>query len=389
MKRISPILYLCVLMLTLVLAYFSWTQGPKKPGGEVKVLECGEGDIETLTIREKNRTVTFTRKKSAWSGEASWWVEASRLPFSPGNKRKKSAEEALVVDVESVSPAPEETAESETAVTVAEAAEVPAREDASSEQVKWTVIEVFKGNKKLQEALDKFCPWKALRALGRPGEEKREEFGLKDTEDHITLVFSDGPHRFLIGKTTFGPKDRYVGDEKTGEIFLVAGKSFKDLLYPKSRFMERNLHDFKQEDVERLRIRAEGREEELIHKVSEQGEDEGWADSSHPTEIKEMYKNWVRKLLQLRPIEYVIPGQAATETGSYGCETPESSEIVASFTFLGEKEEIGFLTIYKKEGDPGKTDYYACTENTGAVVKISKTQSESLMGDMDDILSGS
>ena len=389
MKRISPVLYLGALILSLVFAFLTWTQGPKKMGGEVTALECGKGDLQELTLREKNRRVTFARKENAWSGRTSWWVEASRVPFSPAEKRdneEKEVEETLATDVESVSPAPEEPSESRAVSPAAQAGGTSGEKNASGEEG-WVVVEAFKGNKKLEEAMADFCPWKALRDLGTQGEEKREEFGLKDTEDFITLGLTAGQRRFLIGETTFGPKDRYVEDEKTGEIFLIKGQNIKDLLYPKSRYMERNLHAFKQIEVARLWIRSGGREKELIHKVSENGDDQGWADSGTPDETKEIYKNWIRKLLQLRPSEYVVPGKGeAVEAARFGCAAPQGSETLASFTFLGEKEEIGFLTIYRKEDDKGKTDFYACTENTGALVKISKTQSENLMEDMEDIL---
>lgn len=367
MKRIVPILYLCALLLGLVLAYFTWTEEPEKPGGEVTILECAKDALKKLVIKEENRTVAFTQKKSGWSGETSWWVESTRIPFSPakaeGEEDKAAAAEGKKGKEEEKKPA---------------------------EEGKQIVVEVFKGNTKLKETLENFCPWTGLRALGKVGEAKRKEFGLEDAKDSLSLDLSSGTRRFLLGGATFGTKDRYVEDEKNNRIFLVKGQSIKDLLYPKSRFMERSMRSFKRDDVLRLKLRAGAKEKELVRVVSGEGKEVGWADSRTPKAPKDLYKNWVRKLFNLRPIDYVIPKEEeAVSSGPFGCATPQGCETVASLTFYGEREEIGFLTVYKKQDEEGKPEFFACTENTEALVKVSKTQTENLLKDMEDVLSES
>ncbi len=369
MKRIVPILYLCALLLSLVLAYFTWTDEPEKSSGEVTILECGKEAIKKLVIKEENRTVSFTQKKSAWSGESYWWVESTRVPFLPVKKEdeKEEADSAAAAEGKGEDKG-EEVAE-------------------DREQI---VIEEFKGSEKLKDTLEKLCPWTGLRALGKVGDAKRKEFGLEDGEDSLDLDLPTGTRRFLLGGATFGPKDRYVEDAKSGRVFLVKGQSIKDLLYPKTRFMERSMRSFKRDEVLRLKLRAGEAKKELIHLLTEEGKDEGWADSAKPKDPQELYKNWVRKMFNLRPIDYVIPGkEEAVTTGPFGCPIPQGCEIVASLTFYGEREEIGFMTLYKKEDEEGKPEFFACTENTETLVKISKTQTENLIKDMEDVLGAS
>ena len=194
------------------------------------------------------------------------------------------------------------------------------------------------------------------------------------------------PQKFILGDTSFGPADRYVENEKTSEIFLVAGKNLKNLVYPKNRYMERSLHLFKEEDVAQVNIRSGGKQKELIHKISQKGTYEGWADSENPETPKELYENWIRKLFSLRPRDYVVPEGGVGEPGPSKCMAPKGAETMAEITFDGKKKVIGFLSVYKRTDKDNKTEYFACTEQSDAVVTISKTQAENLLKDMQDLL---
>ncbi len=332
MKRVSLVFYLGILLASLVLAYLTWVEKPKEPGERVTVLPCKKGGILQLTYEAKDQTVTFSKKKSRYSGEFSWWVEIAR-----------AASEA--------SPA----------------------------------IEVFKANDRLQAGIDKFCPWKALRSLGKLEAGKQEEFGLTESVESLIIQRVTGPRAFRLGATTFGPKDRYVADDETGEVFLVAGQGLRDLLRPKSRFMERSLHVFKTKEIARVRLRSGQREKELVQRVSEEGKELGWADSRSPEEAKVLYRNWIRRLSTLRPTDYV--GMPADVEGG-GCAAPAGSTQELSLTFFSPSKEFGFLTLYKGEGTDEKGDatYYACSEHSEIVVKVPKPQAEALLKDLEDVL---
>jgi hypothetical protein len=337
MKRVSLLLYLGILLASLALAYLTWVEKPKKPGEKVTVLPCKKGDILRLAYEAKDRTVTFSKKKSRYSGESAWWVEIARSPEAP------------------------------------DAGASPAR------------VEVFKANDRMQDEIDKFCPWKALRSLGKLEQGKQEEFGLTESVESLTIEQATGPRTFRLGAATFGPKDRYVVDDETSEAFLVAGQGLRDLLRPKSRFMERSLHAFKTKEIARVRLRAGQREKELVQQISEEGKEQGWADSRSPEEAKDLYRNWIRKLSTLRPTDYV--GMPVDAEGG-GCVAPAGSSVELSLAFFSPTKEIGFLTLYKGEGTDEKGDatYYACSEHSEIVVKVPKTQAETLLKDLEDVL---
>jgi hypothetical protein len=331
MKRVSLVLYLGILLASLALAYFTWVEKPKKPGEKVTVLSCKKGDILELTYEAEDQAVTFS-KKSRHSGESSWWVEIAR----------------------------------------AESQSTP-------------VVEVFKANDRLQAGIDKFCPWMALRSLGKLEAGKQEEFGLTESVESLTIEQAKGPRTFRLGAATFGPKDRYVMDDETGEVFLVGGQGLRELLRPKSRFMERSLHAFKTKEIARVRVRAGKRDKELVQQIYEEGKEQGWADSRSPEEAKVLYRNWIRKLFTLRPTDYI--GMPVDAEGG-GCVAPAGSSQELSLTFFSPSKEIGFLTLYKGEGtdEEGGSTYYACSEHSEIVVKVPKTQVEALLKDLEDVL---
>lgn len=363
MKRLSLIGYFGILLASLVLAYLTWVQEPKKPGGGVSIFPCEKGDILKITYETKTQTVTFSRRKSRYSGEFSWWVEtvehreaadAGEAGGAEGAGRREAAPEGP--------DAPEE-----------------ASPDADRPEV-----EIFKANReRLQERLDAFCPWRALRSLGKPGEDRLSQFGLTDSEESLLIERVRGPKRFRLGEVTFGPKDRYVADAETGEVFLVAGEDLRDLGRPKSRFMERSLHAFRMKEVSRVRLRAGQREKELVQGFSEEGGEEGWADSRSPEEMQVLYRNWIRRVTTLRPIEYL--GTSVEETAGE-CSAPEGATRELSLTFYAPDREIGFLNLYRGN-ETGEPAYYACSEHSERVVEVPKTQAEAILKDLEDVLS--
>jgi hypothetical protein len=342
MKRTSLVLYLALLVGSLALAYHTWVREPEKPGERVTMLRCKKGDIRKLTYETQDRTVTFSAKKKPTSGESSWWVEIAEIPKDD------------------------------------------LQEETSSDSGDAPSIEIFKANQRLQDRLDAFCPWKALRFLGKPGAEKLTDFGLAEPGELLRMELASGTHTYRIGATTFGPRDRYVADDDKGEVFLVAGQSLRDLLNPKSRFMERSLHPFKDKEVARVKLRSGQRQRELVHLLSEEGKELGWADSRSPEETNDLYRNWIRKLVTLRPTDYVRPPDGEVDAG---CVAPKDCTEELSLILYSEKKEIGFLKVYKGRDESGEPAYYACSEHTEIVVKVPKSQAETLLKDMEDVLS--
>ena len=344
MRRLGLLAYLSVLLLSLAAAYLTWTREPAKPGEKVPLLSCRKGDLVGLEFRSKSRTVLFSPKRSSYSGKSFWWVDITTRPAGENQEGKAQSGEPK--------------------------------------------IEVFKADAKMDEALGRFCPWMILRDLGRIGDEKRQEFGLADSADRLVLKFKAGERPFRLGTTLSGHPDRYLEDEQSGEIYLVPGQDIREIEHPKSRYMERGLHGFGQDQAIRIRLRAGEREKELVAKLSDEGKSTGWADSSRPEEEKELYKNWIQKYFALRVLEYLVPPEKAE---SMGCSGRLDADPVLTLTFYDREKEIGFSTFYKPSGKDkdGDLQYSVCTDNTDCLVSLPKSQVEGLLQDLEEILSDS
>jgi len=348
MKKTSLFFYFVLLVVSLVLAWFSWVAAPKPAEEGVAIINCKKGELQGLTLEEERRSATYTFRKSAYSGESYWWVESLQTPISAQADK------------------PEEERTSEEA----------------SGEVK-PVVKGFKGNDKLEEALKGFCPWQSMRTLGKLDKEKRTLFGLnkEDTVGHLSLKLNTGPQVFRLGQAAFGFKDRYIENEKSGDIYLVDGKPLEELLFPKTRFMQRNLHDFQDKDLARIKVVISNRETELIYQSSdEDGSKQGWADSRRPEQVKTIYTNWIRKLFTLRISDYLPP-----TAGAPGCTPPADSETLVRLSFYTAKKEIGFLTIYKAMDEKGAAAYSACSEKTEGLVTLPTTLIETIINDMKDL----
>lgn len=325
MKRSTLFAYLILLFVSFVLAYVVWTREPgRASAGEVSVFPCRGETPREVEFKAGDRTVRCVQKKSAYSGKSFWWIDAAG--------------------------------------------------------------EGFKASGKFAEALGRFCPWKALRDLGDLGDEKKQEFGLAGSQDRLVLGFRAGQESFRIGTAAQGSQDRYVEDERSGRVYLVRGQDLRDLEHPKSRFMERNLHSFDKDHVARVRLQSGERGAELVP-VHEAGKVKGWADAGSPTEPKDPLRNWMQKYFTLRFTDYVKPEE---EAESMACSAPVGTEEVFSLTFYDEKKEIGFFRLYRKPGAGEKEQEkaLACADNTDCVVEIPWIQAESLIQELNTVLSG-
>lgn len=325
MKRSVLFAYLILLLVSFGLAYLVWTREPGRPSaGEVAVFPCrGETPAE-IEFKAGERTVRCVQKKSAYSGKSFWWIDAAG--------------------------------------------------------------EGFKASAKFAEALGRLCPWMALRDIGDPGVEKKEEFGLGGTQNRFVLRFGSSQRSFRVGTTAYGSQDRYVEDEESGRVYLVRGQELRDLEYPKSRFLERNFHSFDRERVTRVRVEAGERSAELVP-VLEDGKVKGWAYVDSPMEAKDALRNWMQKYFTLRFSDYVKPDD---EPETMECSAPSGAEEVFALTFFNGDKQIGFFRLYRKSEaeEKGNEKAFACADNTDCLVELPWIQTEGLYQDLETVLSG-
>jgi hypothetical protein len=219
---------------------------------------------------------------------------------------------------------------------------------------------------KLAEAL---APLKALRALGKIGDDRAAEFGLKEPEATIVVRLGGAEKKLTVGGSTPGGGDKYVRVADTGEVYVLKGEPIRNLESPDSLLIERDLHEWKDNEVARARVEAGGKNREIVR-----GGPEGkrfWADAGTPETNDETLGNWMSKLDRLRPTEFVLEGPAGKET-------------VLRVEYAG-KKPIGEIELVKVPGGE-KPAYYVRTERTRLYGKVVGTVAEQLEQDLGTIV---
>ena len=327
-RRTGTLLHIGLLAASVAFAAGMWTR-EKEPkalaAGDVQVWSGHAADVEHVGYESKTRKVSVDAKKDA---EGRYFVgtlerEGMALPAHDGGAPP---------------PAPRTTV---------------------------SFVSVGPGDK-MAEA---FAPLKALRALGKIGDDRAAEFGLAEPEATVTVKAGGAEHKLLLGATTPGGGDRYARDAATNEVYVLKGEPLRSLESADSLLIERELHEWKDADVAKVHLEAGGKTRELVRGGPESKR--FWADAASPETNDETLGNWMSKLDRLRPTEFVLA-------------EPEGKEVLLKATYAGKKVS-GFLEIVKaKSGD--KPVYYLRTERTRLYGKVVSAPAEQVEQDLSNIV---
>ena len=342
--------YLLVLSLSLGLAYHTWTGDKEAPDETVTIFDYGRRELVRIEVETATRFVEVRPLKSAHSGERYFWITVTSVggevgeysDTNPGNDPAKALDKTL------------------------------------------EKIKEFKGNSAFDELMQELQPLAGLRAFGRLGEEKLVEFGLAEATERFVVELGSGRREFILGGTSYGDRNRYLRDTDTGDVFMLKEQIIRSLSYPEGRFMEKNLHPFKEQDVERIAVAADDGERELHHIALAGGRYSGWADPGDREKDKHLYSNWVKKLFRLRAERYLPRDRATTPS-----EPPDSARTLCELRYYRRAKELGFLTLYRAAGsDEEAPEYFARSESTEGVVTLVGAVTEELLEDLAGVIAG-
>jgi Domain of unknown function (DUF4340) len=214
------------------------------------------------------------------------------------------------------------------------------------------------------------APLKAVRAVGKVEPGRFEEFGLDKPEGTLKVTVDGKEHTLVIGGTTPGGGERYA-KYQSGEVFAIPGDIAQSLMFGETRLPERDLHGFKNEDIQRVRIQKGGKSRELV-RVKEKND--GWGDPATPSKQDETAGNWVTKLNRLRGTELIE--KPATSL--------KPADALVRVEYFDGGKAVGFVEIYKVPGEKGN-DYLARTEWSRWYAKLPAT-AEQVESDLASVL---
>jgi hypothetical protein len=240
-------------------------------------------------------------------------------------------------------------------------------------------VSVTQGNK-VAEAL---APFKALREVGKIGDDRLVEFGIKEPDGSLSVVIGGKDRRLTIGARTPGGGDRYVRDDGSNVVYVVKGDVTRDLESGDSALSEREPHGFKDVDLESVRVVARGKTRDVLRRGPESKRI--WADPSAPEKADETVSNWISKVDRLRPVEYL------------GAQ-PSAPEPVVRIEYKAKGVSGAFLEIAKVPGSAPppatpnqtastpKSDFIVRSERIRQWAKVNGTVGEQVELDLGSIL---
>ena len=143
------------------------------------------------------------------------------------------------------------------------------------------VNERFLAGEKIKDILDGLNPLEAQRAIGKLDEKQAEEFGLKDSKEKFTVKASNGTTLALIvGKQSYGSRNRFVRDEKDGRVLLINGDIISDLAKANIRLYERGLLSTPMEEASKAEVKAGPKSKKFDHTKKDQTGNRFWSEDA-------------------------------------------------------------------------------------------------------------
>lgn len=239
------------------------------------------------------------------------------------------------------------------------------------QEVSETKTTIFKAGTAADKLIESLAPLMAVRGLDNVDDATIATFGLT-TPDTTVSITSHGKTTVLeLGGETYGTKDRYVRNRETGRVYVVDDEPFKTLKFAVTRLPERSLMAAKVEEIDSLTLGEGGTSVEWAQKNKDDRKAAYW-ERAGASGKDETFSNWLDKALKIKSTSYVQDADLP-------------AELVPQFD----------LTV-RAPGKPAETvafslggeDWYAKSESTRGLVKLTRGPTKDIAEEVSDILEG-
>jgi hypothetical protein len=229
----------------------------------------------------------------------------------------------------------------------------------------------FKAGSAADKLIEGFTPLMAVRELDKVDDATAKAFGLATPDTTVTVSVGGHTTTLDLGGETYGTKDRYVRNRETGRVYVVDDEPFKTLKFASTRLPERSLIAEKTEEIDSFTLQEGASSVQWAHKNKADTQAAYW-ERAGGSGKDETFANWLDKLMKLKSTSYLQDGEAPTDLQSK------------------------FDVIVREDGKPTETlhisesgeDWYATSDSTRGLVKLTKGPAKDVAEDVSDILEG-
>jgi hypothetical protein len=171
---------------------------------------------------------------------------------------------------------------------------------------------LVRGNETAQRLFERFAPLRAHRSLGQLDESQLKAFGLDTTKKRLEITWRGGKRRFAIVPAPPGGNDPYVRDEADGRVYIIARHILSDLESASTNLVERKMHPFFLEDIDKLVLSSGDKRRDLVATRNEDMPGIRIAPADKPTEFDPTLRNWHDRVWNLFPSEVLGKDEVPT-----------------------------------------------------------------------------
>ena len=275
---------------------------------------------------------------------------------------------------------------------------------------------IGKGGRELVESLSHL---RALRDLGKLSDQQKEEYGLTDSKENLTVFFKGGKqYSLIVGERVFGGSDRYVLQSDSGKGYVLSNSEImRHIDGAETSLGLKDMHRF-QEDaeeeppktpqdpnmpkpakdrypgVQNIQIEGGKNSKELVRADATDPKGVktlGWASKDKAGQADISLSNFLSQIDRLRPTEYdPSVSESSLEKILTVKYTGGGGKVLGQFEFF--KKTVVTPEVKTNEGEDkapeGGVEYYVKTELTRIPGKVSRMAAERVEQDIPTLFGG-
>ena len=390
-----------------------------KPGEKPAAKPAKPGE-KTTPAKPATKPATTAPAKPATTAPAKPATPAPKKPSAGGAPKGPGSPHHMQASEPGASDDPVDTPDEGGMDTPDSSSSTPA--GAAEEMI--TTTREFPVGKAGRELVSSLAHLRALRDLGKLSDQQKEEYGLTDSKENLTVFFKGGKqYSLIVGERVFGGSDRYVLQADTGKGYVLShSEILRHIDGAETSLGLKDLHKFQEdadEDKDKPKtpnepnaprpkkdrypgvqsILVEGGKDsrELVRADSTDPKGVvalGWSGKDKPGQADLSLSNFLSQVDRLKPTEY---DPAVTEA---------SLEKVLTVKYRGGGDKVlGQFELFKKnvvtpeikpdtpdgddkKSDDAKVEYYVKTELTRIPGKVSRMAAERVEQDIPQLFGG-